>query len=523
MTSSRLEALRSTSIIGGATAITLMVRMVRTKVLAVLLGPAGIGLEAVFDSVLTLVRTLFDLGISTAGVRQIAAASASGDPRRVAITVLTLRRVCLVLGILGAAALFLAREPVSSAAFGDASRAGAIGWLAVILLLGAVAGGQAALLQGMRRIGDLARMNIIGTVAGAILSIPIVLVWGQDGIPAYMILGAAVGLVVSWYYVRRIEVEPVDLPLSAVVREARGLVTLGFAFMVSALIAAGTTFLLRAIVIHEYGVEGAGQFQAASALSLVYIGFILQAMGTDFYPRLTAVAEEDERCNRIVNEQAEISLLLALPGILATLALAPWVIRIFYSKSFTVSADILAWQMGGMLLRIVSWPLGFMVVAKGRGGVFVTTDLAAFSVYLALAWVGLGWFGLPGAGMAFLGMYAFHAVMMYAVVRRLSGFRWTPQYLRYAAIGLAAGLLVLWMRLRWSEPWATLVPCLFAAVAALHSLRSLTRIVGNDRVQRLFSRLRLSWVLQKFRKSDGGVSVGVESSPGSTCKRDPLV
>lgn len=494
--SSKLEALKSTSIIGGATAITMVVRMVRTKVLAVLLGPAGIGLEAIFDSVLTLVRTLFDLGISSSGVRQVAAATASGDSRQVAATVFTLRRTCLVLGILGAVTLFLLREPASRAAFGDSDHASAFGWLASIVLISAVAAGQGALLQGMRRIGDLARMNIIGTAAGAMLSIPIVLVWGQAGIPAYMIASAAVGLLTSWYYARRIQVEPVAMPVAAVASEARGLVTLGLAFMVSALIVAGTAFLLRAIVIRDFGLEGAGKFHAASALSLVYIGFILQAMGTDFYPRLTAVANDNRTCNRIVNEQAEISLLLALPGVLATLALAPWVIRLFYSDGFVVAADILVWQMAGMLLRVMSWPMGFMVMAKGRGGIFIWTEVVAFSSYVALAWVGLQWFGLSGVGMGFFGMYVIYVVMMYGVVRMLSGFRWDRQYLRYAAISLAAALLVLWMRLQWPEPWATLVPCLFVAAASIHSMRKLTQIVGFDRIQRVFGRLRLAWVLK---------------------------
>ncbi len=52
----------------------------------------------------------------------------------------------------------------------------------------------------------------------------------------------------------------------------------------------GALFLLRVFVARQEGVYGAGQFQAASALSMVYVGFVLQAMGTDFYPRLTVVA-----------------------------------------------------------------------------------------------------------------------------------------------------------------------------------------------------------------------------------------
>lgn len=480
--SSKLETLKSTSIIGGASAVTIAIRMVRTKVLAVLLGPAGIGLEAIFDSVLTLTRTFFDFGLSSSGVRQIAAAAASDDPRRIPATVFTLRCSCLTLGSLGALTLFLAREPASRAAFGDTDHATAIGWLAITLLLGGIAGGQGALLQGMRRVRDLAQMSIIGTLAGAVASIPIVIVWGQAGIPVYMIFSAAVGTLTAWYYARRIVVDPVTIPIRAIAVEVRGLLTLGFAFMLSSLLVAGSAFLLRAMVIREYGLEGAGQFQAASALSLVYVGFVLQAMGTDFYPRLTAVANVDEKCNRAVNEQAEVSLMLALPGVLGTLALAPWVIRGFYSGEFNLATEILVWQMCGMLLRVMSWPMGFMVMAKGRGNLFVWTEVAAFSSYLVLAWLGMRWFGLAGTGMAFFGMYVFYVMLIYAVVRKLSGFRWDARYLRYAGSSLVAALVVLYIRLGWSEPWATIVPCLVAAAASVYSMMNLIHIIGLERL-----------------------------------------
>lgn len=474
----------------------MVIRMVRTKVLAILLGPAGIGLEAIYDSVVTLLRTAFDAGLGSSGVRQIAVATASDDPRKIATTTRALRRSCIALGAVGAVALFFGRDSASRAAFGDTTHATAFGWLAIAIFFGVIAGGQGALLQGMRRIGDLAKMNILGTALGALVSIPVVLVWGMAGIPAYMIIGAAVSMLMAWYYARKVSVQSIQLPISALAEEARGLFALGLAFMLTALISTGATFLLRAIVTREYGLEGAGQFQAASALSLIYVGFILQAMSTDFYPRLTAVAADDGKCNRIVNEQAEISLLLALPGVLGTVAFAPWVIRIFYTGSFDTAAEILVWQMGGVLLRVISWPLGFMTLAKGRSAVFFWTDAAAYAVYVALAWVGLKNFGLVGAGMAFLGLYVFYVAMMYGVARRLSGFRWDSPYLRYVLISFVAAIAVLWVRLSWPEPWATLLPCLIAAGAGIHSVKQLTGVVGVERVQRVLNRFRLAWIMR---------------------------
>lgn len=492
---SHVEALKSSSIIGGSTGIVMLVRMVRTKVIAVVLGPGGVGLEAIYDSVVTFSRTLFDLGVTSSGVRQIAAAVGSGDDQSVSRTVFTLRRACIVLGVIGAVSLFLARGSVSQLAFGGAEQSSAIGILSIILLLRAVGAGQGALLQGMRRIGDLAKVNMLGALIGTAVSVPIVLVWGREGIPYYMVLAAGGAVVVSWSFARRVQIRALAASFSQVMREASDLLRLGLAFLSSALMSTGALFLLRVMVTRREGAEGAGQFQAASSLSMVYVGFILQAMGTDFYPRLTAVAGDNARCNQLVNEQAEVSLLLALPGIVGTLAFAPWVVRLFYSGQFDVAAQILCWQMAGMLLRVISWPMGFILLAKGRGTLFVLTDAAAWTTYVVLAWLGLRWFGLPGTGMAFFCLYLFHIIMIYTVVRRCSQFQWSGANIRFGLLGVATVGTALFARLALTEPWAMGLGAGLTVLISVLALRSLIAILGRERVNRLFRRLRLPFSL----------------------------
>jgi antigen flippase len=495
---SHAEALKSTSIIGGSTVIVMLIRMLRTKVLAILLGPTGIGLEAIFDSVITLSKTAVDLGISSAGVRQIASAVGSGNQSVIATTVFTLRRLCLALGIVGAASLFLMRESVGRIAFGNSEHGSDIGLLSIILLFGAVMGGQGALLQGMRRIGDLAKMNMFGALAGALLSIPIVFIWGRSGIPAYMVLGAGVGVFISWFYARRVRFEPVKIPLRQMTGEARSLLKLGLVFLASGLMTTGALFLLRILVARHEGVYGAGQFQAASALSMVYVGFVLQAMGTDFYPRLTVVAHDNRRCNQLVNEQAEISILLALPGVLATLALAPWVIQLFYSNRFDKAAEILCWQVSGTFLQVNSWPMGFIILAKGRAAALFWTDFASYSVYVALGWLGLKLFGLPGTGMAFLGLYAFHWGVMYLVVRRMSGFALSKTNVRLSLLGITTVAITLCTRLALPEPWATTIGCFLALATGLYTMRTLIRLVGWDKIERFLRKIGLSFLARKL-------------------------
>lgn len=492
-TSSHVEALKSSLLIGGSTAIVMLLRMARTKVVAVLLGPGGVGIEAILDSVATLSRLVFDLGVSSSGVRQVAAAVGTGDVAQIARTVFALRRVCFVLGVIGATTLFVSRHVVSRLAFGNTGHASSIGLLAIMLLLGAVTGGQGALLQGTRRIGDLARVNVIGTLASVVLTVPIVMLWGIRGIPYYMVLATGATGLVSWFYARRIPVGRLSLSTSALWEEASGLLRLGSAFMASSVMAAGALFMLRILVVRTQGEAGAGQFQAATALSMVYVGFILQAMGTDFYPRLTATASDNVRTNLLVNEQSEVALVLALPGVLGTIALAPWVVRLFYSDQFDQAAEILCWQMSGNFLRVASWPMGNILLAQGRGTLFVLTDAAAWTMYVMLAWLGLQGFGLPGMGMAFLGLYAFHVGMMAKVVEACSGFHWSSTNARFLTIGAIMVTVTLLSRVFLPEPWATVVGAGFAAVATALSVRGLAAILGAARINRLLVKLRLPY------------------------------
>src|SRR5208282_5653683 len=328
------QILKSSALIGGSSVLRIAVGIVRTKALALMLGPVGVGLLGLYDSIATLAQTIAGMGINGSGVRQIAAAVGTGDSGQIARTVTTLRRVALLLGAMGALLLVIFRGPVSQFSFDDGQHAGAIALLSLAVLLGAVSAGQIALVQGMRRIADLALSNVLGAFYGSVFGVLIVwLYWrrgaAEAGVVPSLLAVAALAMVMSWWYSRKIRVEPVRMRVAEIAGEAAGLLKLGVVFMASGLMTMGVGYLVRIVVARKLGLQEAGYYQAAWTLGGLYVGIILQAMAADFFPRLTAVANNHAECNRLVNEQAEVGLLLAGPGILGTLTFAPLVIDLF--------------------------------------------------------------------------------------------------------------------------------------------------------------------------------------------------
>jgi enterobacterial common antigen flippase len=491
--SSYLQILRSSALIGGATAITVVIGIVRTKALALLMGPAGIGLLGVFSSIIDVARNAIGLGVSSSGVRQIAEAQAAGDVSSISRTVIALRRATMALAVAGAALMALFSAPIAIFTFGDTQHSTAIMLLALAVALRLVSDSQSALLQGLRRIGELARINVLGTALGTAATIAFVAAFGDAGVAAGLVALSAGSLLVSWWYARRVKVAPVAL----LGGEVRQLLALGSAFMASGVLTLGAAFLVRLLVLRQEGLESSGLYQAAWTLGGLYVGFVLQAMGADFYPRLVGAITTPVAANRLVNEQSQASLLLAGPGVLATLTFAGPAIALFYSGDFAPAEGLLRWIVLGMALRVITWPIGYIIVASNRKALFFGAELAWTLVNLVLSWWCITFFGLDGAGIAFFGSYIFHGVMVYAIARRLTGFHWSKQNAQTGALFIASIAAVF-------VGFATLppVPALGAGVAVtavttVWALRRLMKLVPVEHLPKPFKRLAVLFSSQR--------------------------
>jgi PST family polysaccharide transporter len=331
----------------------------------------------------------------------------------------------------------------------------------------------------MRRIADLAKLGIIGAVLGTAIAIGLVYYLGEPGVAPSLVAAAAVGLAASWWYSRKVAIPPAALTLGEVRQEAGSLLKLGFAFMASGVLMMGAAYAVRAIVLRIEGLDAAGFYSAAWTLGGLYVGIILQAMAADFYPRLVGAAEDHPRCNRIVNEQTQVSLLLAGPGVIATLTLAPLVISLFYSAKFVEAVEVLRWICLGIALRVITWPIGFIIVAKNRQAIFLATEIAWTVVNVGLTWVCVKAFGLNGAGIAFFGSYVFHALMIYPIVGRLSGFRWSAENVQTGLIFFASIALVFGGFQVLPSTFAIAVGAMVMIASGAYSLRTLLTIVSS--------------------------------------------
>jgi PST family polysaccharide transporter len=467
--------LRSTSIIGGASFINIAIGVLRTKVLAVLLGPAGVGLASLYTGLMGTASTVATMGLGTVGTRQIAEASSKDDARAIIVARRALFWGTMVLACAAGLVVWSLRSVLAVHALGNASYSGAVGWLSIGVALSVAGASQAALIQGMRRIGDIARLNVFGSVISTVLGISLLWRWGKAGLVAYVLIVPLASFVLGHIYVSRLpkaKTEIVTLP--ELTREWKMLFRLGIAMVGAGLVQQLAQLWIRIDVARVLGAQSLGQYQAAWTISMQYVSFVLMAMGTDYYPRLTGVIHDHKAARNLVNEQTEIATLLSAPVFIAMMALAPWVIHLLYAASFTPAIEILRWQVLGDVLKVTSWPLGFLILAAGDGKIFFSTETFSWVITTGLITGLVPVMGLSITGIAYLAMYALCLPLVYLFARWRIGFHWSRSVLILSAVTFAicAGVDILTALTHWGI-W---VGCAAALAFAVFSLGRITHM-----------------------------------------------
>jgi len=479
------QIMRASALLGGATSIGILLRIVRTKLFAIWLGPTGIGLIGVFDSLVTMATTVATLGTGASGVRQIAEASSTGDSKRIARSSLALRRITFVLALIGAATVAIFSPLLSELTFGTTQYRWEIAFLSIAVFLRVLSGGRAAIIQGMRRIVDTAKMRIIASFFGTLLGLALVLIWNDKGIIPYLVGLATIMLSNSWWFSRRIDIEKVEIDWQITISEAKALLGVGVAFFASGLTVSAAAYFSRMIVVRELGLEASGHFSAAFSLAGIYVGLIIGSMGTDFFPRLTEVAKNNYAVNRMVNEQIEFSMLLAVPGVFATLSFAPWVLSIFYSSNFGPAGEVLQWQVLGCLCRVIYWPMCTFLIVKGKRWTYLIIEVFVGILQVVLVIFGVRLFGLHGAGIAYSLALFSHLVLLLWSSYYFLGFQWSKKNVRHLLlITIVTPPLFLIVTI-WDELRGAALGGAITAVTGLYCVRHILSNVPKSRLGRL--------------------------------------
>lgn len=486
--SSYRSIFKATSLFGGVQFYQILIQIIKSKVIALLLGPAGVGVLGLFQSGLQLIQQMTNMGLSSSAVRDVSEANGTGDLERVSKTVTVVKRLVWITGMLGLLFVAFLSPLLSKSSFGNYDYTIPFVLLSVTLLFDQLSAGQKVVLQGLRRLKDLARCSAIGVTVGLVVSIPFYYWMGIKGIAPTLVLTSACSLIVSWWYSRKIKIGKVNISVKETFAHGRQMLVMGISMSLSGVLATGVAYITRSYIQSMGGVEQVGLYQAGFVIMTTYVGLVMNAIATDYYPRLASINGDNEKCREAVSQQGEIGVMILAPLLTICLVFMPFVLKMLYSDEFLEANQYISWACVGMLLRLGSWVISFLFVAKAESKLFMVNEFVSCLYSLILNVVGYKLWGLQGIGAAFALTYVIYFSQVYIIARKRYGFRFSQAFIENYSVQLVLVIGCLILVLITDNQLKYSIGSLIILISGILSLRGL-----NQRID------LLSFIRQRIR------------------------
>lgn len=432
--------MKAASIFGGVQIFNIIIQLIRSKVVAVLLGPSGMGVLGLLQSTISLVASATHFGLGTSAVRDISEANSMEDEEKIAEVVSVFRKLVWLTGLLGMTVTIILSPILSKLTFGNYNYTIAFVVISCTLLFSQLASGQLVLLQGLRHIKWLAKANVYASVFGLLVSLPLYYFFGYNGIVPGIIAAGIITLLVQYYFAKRIHIKSKIVTLKEAIAKGKGMLKMGFMLSLSGLISVTASYVIRIFISNFGNLEDVGFYNAGFAIIGTYVGLVFSAMGTDYYPRLSAINTNTKKLNELIKQQSEIAIFILAPLICIFLIFIDWITILLYSEKFLPISEMIHWAVLGVFFKAVSWSIAFVILAKGDSKLFFWNELIANLYLLILNISGYYFFGLEGLGISFLLGYFLYTLQVYLVCSRRYKIRLSISFFRTFLFYLILGL-----------------------------------------------------------------------------------
>jgi len=385
-----------------------LVGLVRSKLIAVLLGTTGAGVIAQLTSIVQQMSNFALMSVNDGLVKQIAEKKEEvGFAQILSQLLKSYVLIIFFLTVISSILLYIFSEEITIFIFGDIQYYDyfLIGLLSFpILVINSI---SFALLKGFKEIKYISRSELIVIVVNILIFLPLIYFFGLTGAVIYVPISLLTILIINQYYansqvIKRLSINLKAIFISNISKESVkelfifagvGLST-GSALVVSEIAS-------RAVVVNYLGIDQLGLYSPLISWANLFTGFILPSVSTYLYPRFSE-AKTKEEISGILNDAIRFITFLMIPFLFISIPIRYQIIPLFYSEEFLSAGDYLPWHFLGVLFYLLMYALGSVLTPTGKvrihGAIYIVISMVDFGVVFYFVPI----FGLYGWLLKFL-------------------------------------------------------------------------------------------------------------------------
>lgn len=359
---------------GISTVLKILTSFVSAKIIAVYLGPAGLGMLGQLTSFITIFLTL-STGAITNGVIKFVAEYKDDEPKQNRIIKASLQ-ITLLCSLLCGLIISIGAKFWSNQLFSETSYSFVFVIFGITIIFYALFSLAVAILNGLQQYKLFNLINVLASIIGLIFSVTMVVLYGIKGALISAVTYQSIVFIIlllfikqtgwfNWQKIKSSIIERGDLV---------GLSKFSLMAIVSAAAVPMVQIIIRNYLSSNTNAETVGFYEGVNRLSLIYLSLITTTFSVYYLPKLSA-ANNNSELKELLIKGYKFILPLTFVMLFVTYLLRNLVIKIVFAESFAPMEAYFLPQLVGDFFKIASWLLAMQMVAKAQLKVFIFSEI----------------------------------------------------------------------------------------------------------------------------------------------------
>lgn len=404
--------IKATSLFGGVHGLNSALDLVRSKIAAELLGPAGTGLNTIYNETRELLHSTSNLGLDLSGIRNISrryeewrnskeVAEREQNKELLLDEIALLRSWIFLLASIGTLLCMVLAEPLSYFTFQDLDHILGFVMLSPAVGLSTIVCGEMIVLKATRRIKLVASITLAFVILAILVTLPFYYFFGINGVlPALVMLCLSEALLVISFSFRRYK--PRFFFKTEKLKAGFPILKLGIAFALAGMLTHGTQLAIRAFFNHEGGLILVGLYGAGYSIFMKLCNIAFASVDSDYFPRLSGIFNNLEERRATVYRQIRVTIPISLLIAAITIPLLPYLLPLLNTEEYMPAVRMAQFSIASIVFRAIYLPFSYLTLAAGTSRIFLFLEFLSNVIIVACIYTCYQFWQLDGVGIGLL-------------------------------------------------------------------------------------------------------------------------
>ena len=420
----KIKHLIKATILSGISSVSNAIALfVRNKIIALSLGPYGVGLISQLTNLSLVISNFASVGINVGLIKYIAE-NLSNRKEKIHQIIVTGLKIIFVCTMVFTTFGILFSKQISENLLDNKIYYALI----IISFIGlpflVLFNFYRSIFRGLLEIKKYILAGIFNSFITVIVLFPLIKLYHIKGAIWGMSIGYLISMIFIKSIIRKTNLFKIELNLfkgKIDTQIATNLIKFGFASLIAGTSTLVGLLFIRTVIVQRLDMVNAGYFQAIFAISSQSITLILDSIGTYAYPFISSIKIKDNLIKEL-NNIMRLSMIITVPIISGIILFKENFIIILYSKEFLPIMKILPIQLFGDFFKIIGWSMGVALLPLKRLKMFVFIDLFVNLIFVGISIMLIKNYGIKGICAGYLISFIFHPIINYIYLKRTIGY-----------------------------------------------------------------------------------------------------